>query len=32
MNDGFLTWHSTLDRNVLKNVLNNLYPAIKFTL
>ena len=28
MDDGFLTWYSTLDRNVLKNVLNNLYPFI----
>ena len=31
MNDGFLPWHSTLDLNVLKNVLNNLHPTIKFT-
>ena len=31
MDDGFLPWYSTLDLNVLKNVLNNLNPTIKFT-
>ena len=31
MDDGFLPWHCTLDLNVLKNVLNNLHPTIKFT-
>ena len=31
MDDGFLLWHSTLDLNVLKNVLNNLHPTMKFT-
>ena len=31
MDDGFLAWHSTLDLNVLENVLNNLHPTIKFT-
>ena len=29
IDDGFLTWHSTLDLNVLKNVLNNLRPTLK---
>ena len=31
MDDCFLPWHSTLDLNVLKNVLNTLHPTIKFT-
>ena len=31
MDDGFLPWHSALDLNALKNVLNNLHPATKFT-
>ena len=31
MDDGFLPCHSGLDLNVLKNVLNNLHPTIKFT-
>ena len=31
MDDGFLPWNSTLDLNVLKNILNNLHPTIKFT-
>ena len=31
MDDGFLPWHSALDLNALKNVLNNLHPTIKFT-
>ena len=31
MDDGLLQWHSALDLNVLKNVLNNLHPTIKFT-
>ena len=31
MDDGFLPWHSTLDLNALKNVLNNLHPTVKFT-
>ena len=31
MDDSFLPWHCTLDLNVLKNVLNNLHPTIKFT-
>ena len=31
MDDGFLPWHSTLDLNVLKNVLTNLHLTIKFT-
>ena len=31
MDDSFLQWHSTLDLNVLKNVLNNLHPTIKVT-
>ena len=29
MDDGFLQWHSTLDFNVLKNVLNNLHLTMK---
>ena len=32
MDDGFLPWHSALDLNALKNVLNNLHPTIKFTI
>ena len=31
IDDGFLPWHSTLDLNVLKNVLTNLHLTIKFT-
>ena len=31
MDDGFLQWHSAMDLNALKNVLNNLHPTIKFT-
>ena len=31
MDDGLLQWHSALDLNALKNVLNNLHPTIKFT-
>ena len=31
MDDGFLPWHSALDLNTLKNVLNNLHPTVKFT-
>ena len=31
MDESFLPWHSTLDLNVLKNVLNNFHPTIKFT-
>ena len=31
MDDGFLPCNSTLDLNVLKNVLNNLHQNIKFT-
>ena len=31
IDDGFLPWHSTLDLNVLKNILNNLHPTVKFT-
>ena len=31
MDDGFLPWHSTLDVNVSKNVLNNLHVTVKFT-
>ena len=30
MDDGFLQWHSAMDLNALKNVLNNLHPNIKF--
>ena len=30
MDDDFLAWCSTLDLNVLKNVLNNLHQTIKF--
>ena len=29
--DGLVQWHSALDLNALKNVLNNLHPNIKFT-
>ena len=31
MDDSFLPCNSTLDLNVLKNVLNNLHQNIKFT-
>ena len=31
MDDGLLPWYSTLDLNVLKNVLNNLYRTTKLT-
>ena len=31
MDDGFLPWHSALDLNALKNVLNKLHPTIKLT-
>ena len=31
MDDSFHQWHSTLDLNVLKNILNRLHPTIKFT-
>ena len=31
MDDGFLPWHSALDLNALKKVLNKLHPTIKFT-
>ena len=31
MHDNFLPWHFTVDLNVLKNVLNNLHPTIKFS-
>ena len=31
MDDGFFTWHSAMDLNVLKNVLNILHPTMKFT-
>lgn len=31
MHDNFLLWHFTVDLNVLKNVLNNLHPTIKFS-
>ena len=27
----FSPWHSALDLNALKNILNNLHPTIKFT-
>ena len=31
MDDGFLQWHSAMDLNALKNVLNNLHLTTKFT-
>ena len=31
IDDGFLPWHSALDLSVLKDVLNNAHPNIKFT-
>ena len=31
MDDGFLPWHSALDLNAFKNILNNLHPTIEFT-
>ena len=31
MDDGFLPWHSALDLNAFKNILNNLRPTIEFT-
>ena len=31
INQTILSWHSTLDLNVLRNALNNLQPTIKFT-
>ena len=29
MDDGFFPWYFTLDLNILKNVLRNLYPTIE---
>ena len=31
INQTILSWHSTLDLNILRNALNNLRPTIKFT-
>ena len=31
MNDGSLPWHSALDLDALKNILNNLHATMKLT-